>query len=469
MSSMPLRHARRPQRNRIARRIVGAFAVMLALLIFLTGSVAADPQTRVGKLRIDGAITPVMATYVGRGIDRAADRGDHAVIIEMDTPGGLSSAMDDIVSDILNSHIPVIVWVAPDGARAASAGVYITYAAHVAAMSPATNIGSATPVQIGNDGQASETPTAMDRKIVNDAVAKIRSLAELRGRNGDWAEDAVRDAANVRASEADKLGVIDFIAATQDDLLQQADGMTVAVAGQQVTLTTADAQVETIDMSFFERLLQVLTDPNIAYILLSLGSLAIIFEIANPGGIGPGAIGVILLLGGFYGLGTINSNWAGLALMILAFVLFALDVFLTTHGVLTISGVGAFLFGSLLLSNTRNPDVLNVSRSVIFAMTAMVALFFVFVVSAVIRIRKKPAVTGTNAMVGTLGVARTNLRPTGMVFIFGELWQARSEIPVEAGESVRVIAIDGLELHVAPAELESGSTPPVSPSPHPSG
>ena len=469
MSSMPLRHARRPQRNRIARRIVGAFAVMLALLIFLTGSVAADPQTRVGKLRIDGAITPVMATYVGRGIDRAADRGDHAVIIEMDTPGGLSSAMDDIVSDILNSPIPVIVWVAPDGARAASAGVYITYAAHVAAMSPATNIGSATPVQIGNDGQASETPTAMDRKIVNDAVAKIRSLAELRGRNGDWAEDAVRDAANVRAGEADKLGVIDFIAATQDDLLQQADGMTVAVAGQQVTLTTANAQVETIDMSFFERLLQVLTDPNIAYILLSLGSLAIIFEIANPGGIRPGAIGVILLLGGFYGLGTINSNWAGLALMILAFVLFALDVFLTTHGVLTISGVGAFLFGSLLLSNTRNPDVLNVSRSVIFAMTAMVALFFVFVVSAVIRIRNKPAVTGTNAMVGTLGVARTNLRPTGMVFIFGELWQARSEIPVEAGESVRVIAIDGLELHVAPAELESGSAPPVSPSPHPSG
>lgn len=468
MSSTPRRQATSQHRRNVARSMIGAVAAMLGLLILLASPAAADSQTRVGKLRIDGTITPVMATYVGRGIDRAAERGDHAIIIEMNTPGGLSSAMDDIVSDILNAPIPVIVWVAPDGARAASAGVYITYAAHVAAMAPATNIGSATPVQIGDDGQVSDTPTAMERKIVNDAVAKIRSLAELRGRNGDWAEDSVREAANVRASEAVELGVVDFIAATQDELLQQADGMTVAVAGQQVTLTTADAQVATIDMSFFERLLQVLTDPNIAYILLSLGSLAIIFEIANPGGIGPGAIGVILLLGGFYGLGTINSNWAGLALMVLAFVLFALDVFLTTHGVLTISGVAAFLFGSLLLSNTRNPDVLNVSRSVIFAMTAMVTLFFAFIVTAVVRIRKKPAVTGTPAMVGTVGVARTNLRPTGMVFIFGELWQARSESPVEKGESVCVVAIEGLELLVAPVESESGSTPPVAPSLNPS-
>jgi len=222
-------------------------------------------------------------------------------------------------------------------------------------------------------------------------------------------------------------------------------------------------------MSFFEQLLQVLTDPNIAYILLSLGSLAIIFEIANPGGVGPGAIGVILLLAGFYGLGTLDSNWTGLGLMILAFVLFALDVFLPSHGVLTISGIGAFLLGSLLLANTRNPDVLQVSRSVIFATTAAVAMFFAFVVTAVVRIRHKPAVTGTPAMVGTVGVARTDLDPNGMVFIFGELWQAQADMPVRKGDRVRVVAVEGLELVVTPAESEAGATPPVSPHPRASG
>lgn len=457
-------------RRRVSPRgWVTAIAALVVLTALLTANAAADPGKRVGKIRIDGAITPVMATYVGRGIERSADRGDHAVIIEMDTPGGLSSAMDEIVGDILNAPIPVIVWVAPDGARAASAGVYITYAAHVAAMAPATNIGSATPVQIGGEGETSGTPTTMDRKVVNDAVAKIRALAERRGRNADWAEKAVRDADNVSASQAVELGVVDFIAASQDELLAKADGRTVDVLGQQVVLQTAGSPVATIDMSFFEQLLQVLSDPNIAYILLSLGSLAIIFEIANPGGVGPGAVGVILLLAGFYGLGTIDSNWAGLGLMILAFALFALDVFLPTHGVLTISGIGAFLLGSLLLANTRNPDVLSVSRSVIFAMTAMVAVFFVFVVSAVVRIRHKPAVTGTPAMVGTIGVARTDLEPSGMVFISGELWQASSDVTVRKGEPVRVVAVEGLALVVTPAESEAGAAPPVSPRPSASG
>lgn len=447
------------------RRWVTAIAALVILAAFFAAGTTADPSNRVGKIRVEGAITPVMATYVGRGIERAANRGDHAIIIEMDTPGGLSSAMDDIVGDILNAPIPVIVWVAPDGARAASAGVYITYAAHVAAMAPVTNIGSATPVQIGNEGEASGTPTAMDRKIVNDAVAKIRAIAEQRGRNADWAEKAVRDADNVSATQAVQLGVVDFIAASQDELLAKADGRAVNVLGQQVVLRTADAQVETIGMSFFEQLLQVLSDPNIAYILLSLGALAIIFEVANPGGIGPGAIGVILLLAGFYGLGTLDSNWTGLGLMILAFVLFALDVFLPSHGVLTISGIGAFLLGSLLLANTRNPDVLSVSRSVVFAMTAAVGIFFAFVVSAVVRIRHKPAVTGTPAMIGTIGVARTDLEPAGMIFISGELWQARSDTTVHKGEPVRVVAVEGLALVVTPAESEAGAAPPASPYP----
>ena len=285
MFRWPARQRLSSRRRPSPRGWITAIATLVVFTALFTANTAADPSNRVGKIRIDGAITPVMATYVGRGIERAAERGDHAIIIEMDTPGGLSSAMDDIVGDILNAPIPVIVWVAPDGARAASAGVYITYAAHVAAMAPATNIGSATPVQIGGEGETSGTPTTMDRKVVNDAVAKIRALAERRGRNADWAEKAVRDAANVSANQAVQLGVVDFIAASQDELLAKADGRSVDVLGQQIVLQTAGAPVETIDMSFFEQLLQVLSDPNIAYILLSLGSLAIIFEIANPGGI----------------------------------------------------------------------------------------------------------------------------------------------------------------------------------------
>lgn len=452
-------------RTATTRRWAIGIATLAALLSIIATTVSANPDNRIGKIEIDGAITPVMATYVGRGIDRAAERGDHAVVIEIDTPGGLSSAMDDIVGDVLNAPLPVIVWVAPDGARAASAGVYITYAAHVAAMAPATNIGSATPVQIGGEGEESGTPTAMERKVVNDAVAKIRALAERRDRNADWAERAVRDADNISANQAVELGVVEFIAASQDELLALADGRTVDVLGQQVVLQTAGAQVDAIEMSFFEQLLQVLTDPNIAYILLSLGSLAIVFEVANPGGVGPGAIGVILLLAGFYGLGTLDSNWTGLGLIVLAFILFALDVFLPSHGVLTISGVGAFLLGSLLLANTRNPEVLQISRSVIFAMTAAVALFFAFVVTAVVRIRDKPAVTGTPAMVGTVGVARTDLDPRGMVFIAGELWQAQSDAPVGKGEHVAVVAVDGLALRVTPVGSEAGASPPSTPQP----
>ena len=458
------RSSTRPQRSTPVQWSIMLVAISV-LIAVVTSTAAADSGNRVGKISVDDAITPPLATYIDRSIQRASERGDHALIIELNTPGGLSSAMDDIVRDILNAPIPIIVWVAPDGARAASAGVYITYAAHVAAMAPATNIGSATPVQIGAGGEANATPTTMDRKIINDAVAKIRALAERRGRNGDWAEAAVRDAENIPASQAVQLGVVDFIAASQEELLTQSDGRTVDVLGQPVVLHTAGAQVETFRMSFFEQFLQVLTNPNIAYILLSLGSLAIIFEIANPGGIGPGAVGVILLLAGFYGLGTLDSNWTGLALMILAFILFALDVFLPSHGVLTLSGIGAFLLGSLMLANTRSPSVLQVSRSVVFAMTAMMAVFFGFIIGAVVRIRKKPAVTGLSALVGTVGIARSDLDPEGMVFVFGELWQARADAPIHTGEHVRVVAIEGLALVVTPAEPEHDATTPALPLP----
>jgi membrane-bound serine protease (ClpP class) len=442
------------------RRVIALIAAVTGLLLAgFAGTNAQESDRHVDIIDIDGAITPVMATYVGRGIDKSVDRGDSAVIIRMDTPGGLSSAMDDIISDILGSPIPVVVYVAPEGARAASAGVYITYASHVAAMAPSTNIGSATPVQLGDESDDNGEST-MDRKIINDAAAKIRGLAELRGRNADWAESAVRDAANITSSEAVQLNVIDFIAKDIDDVLAQADGREVVVRGETVTVQTAGASVSEIDMSIFEKFLQVITDPNIAFVLVSLGTLAIVFELANPGGIGPGAVGAIMLLAGFYALGTLDTNWAGLALMGLAFLLFVIDVFVPTHGILTISGIFAFLLGGLLLSNTRNDDVLSISRIVIFTVTALMGAFFLFLAGSAWRSRRRPVTTGANAMIGATAVVRSSLDPDGMVFVHGELWQATStDGPAGRGELVRVVRVDGLHLTVSPLTVEAELPP----------
>jgi membrane-bound serine protease (ClpP class) len=456
--------ARSPSINRhhILLRLLGTALVLAGLLLTAVGGVLAqEPNAKpsVALIDIDGTITPVMATYVGRGIDRSADRGDRAVILRMDTPGGLSSAMDDIVSDILASPIPVIVYVAPEGARAASAGVYITYAAHVAAMAPATNIGSATPVNLGDESD-NNNESAMDRKIVNDAVAKIRGLAERRGRNADWAEAAVRDADNITASVAVEKNVVDFIAGDLDSVLAQANGRTVVVRGQTVTVETAGASVSEIDMSFFEKLLQVVTDPNIAFVLVSLGTLAIVFELANPGGIGPGAVGGIMLVTGFYALGTLDTNWAGLALMGLAFLLFVIDVFVPTHGILTISGIVSFLFGGLLLSNTRNDDVREISRIVIFTITALMGIFFLVLAGTAWRSLGRPPSTGESTLLGAIAVVRRPLEPDGMVFVQGELWQATSSGgPAGRGQLVQILGIDGLRLTVTPVTVKAGVPP----------
>jgi membrane-bound serine protease (ClpP class) len=448
--------------NYLWRSLFVASLLFGMLLIGFNGVAAQDGQRQVGLVSVDGTITPVMATYVGRGIDVAAQRGYDAVILEVDTPGGLSSAMDDIVADILASPIPVLVYVAPEGARAGSAGVYIAYAAHVSAMAPATNIGSATPVQLGGEGTTEET--AMDRKVVNDAVAKIRGLAELRDRNADWGEEAVRDAANIVATEAAAIGVIDFVATSRDDLLRQADGREVIVRGQPATVETAGASIHPHEMRFFERLLQIITDPNIAFVLVSLGTLALIFELANPGAIGPGAVGAIMMLTGFYALGTLDTNWAGLALIGLAFLLFALDVFVSSGGILTVAGIFAFLLGGLLLSNTRNDEVLHISRVVIFTMTAMMGLFFFFVAGSVWRTRGTPVQSGKNMLVGHVGVARSDLNPHGMVFVQGELWKATAGgAHIAAGERVRVTSIDGMRLTVMPVTADMGLPPPPAP------
>lgn len=417
-------------------------------LIFAFPTGAQSTNQSVAKVEIDGAITPVMALYVDRGIDDAVERGDAAVMLEIDTPGGLSSAMDDIISDILHSPIPVIAYVAPEGARAASAGMYITYAAHVAAMAPVTNIGSATPVQLSGDDDGEES--AMDRKVINDAVARVRELADLRGRNADWAEDAVRDAVNVGAQQAVDLNVVDFIASDYDELFAKADGREVRVESGMVTVETAGATLHDIDMSLFERILQIIVNPNVAFILLSLGTLGLVFELSSPGAIFPGVAGALMMIVGFYALGTLESNAAGFILIALAFALFVLEVFVVSHGILAVGGIIAFILGGLLLSNTRNPEVLQISRWVIFTVAILIGLFFIFVVGSVIKIRGKAPVSGDTSLIGATGVARTDLDPQGTIFLHGELWQAavEDEPVILKGEQVKVQAREGIKLRV---------------------
>jgi membrane-bound serine protease (ClpP class) len=436
-----------------AIRLVALVLVMAGLLV--TPLAAQDSAPQVTKLEIDGAITPIMATYVDRGLEEAAERGHDAVIIQMDTPGGLSSAMDDIIADILASPVPVLVWVGPEGARAASAGMYITYAAHVAAMAPVTNIGSATPINLGGEEDDSDL-SASDRKVINDAVARARELADLRGRNADWAEDAVRDAANVGSREAVELNIVDFIATDIDDALAQADGREVLVGGQIVTVRTAGARVHDLDMSFFEKLLQIIVDPNVAFVLLSLGTLGLIFELSNPGAIFPGVAGAIMVIVGFYALGTLESNAAGLVLIALAFALFVLEVFVVSGGILTVGGIIMFVLGGLLLSNTRNPEVLQISRAVIFTTAALIGLFFFFVVGSVVKTRGKAPATGRESFIGREGVARTDLDPRGRVFVDGALWSAQAvgEPVILKGEPVRVVGRDGMLLSVERIKAE---------------
>lgn len=453
---------RQPHPGLILLRALPALLLVLGALLLVPATAAQEAdQPEVTRLKLDGTITPIMATYIERGIDDAIERGDDAVLIQMDTPGGLSSAMDDIINEILASPIPVIVWVGPEGARAASAGMYITYAAHVASMAPVTNIGSATPIQAGTEGAEEGDETALDRKVVNDAVARIRELALLRGRNAEWGEAAVRDAANVGSSEAVGLDIVDFIAVDVDDALNQADGMLVQVQGGETTVNTASADVQTDDMSFFERLLQIIVDPNIAFVLLSLGTLGLIFELSNPGAIFPGVAGAIMMVTGFYALGTLDSNWTGFVLIAFAFALFVLEVFVVSHGILAVGGVISFLLGGLLLSNTNNPEVLQISRWVIFTVTACLGLFFLFIVGSVARTRKLKPSTGQNALIGLSGEVRSDLDPDGMVFIFGELWKAHSAGgAIPRGEQVTVTAVDGLLLTVRRADATDAAPSP---------
>jgi membrane-bound serine protease (ClpP class) len=343
----------------------------------------------------------------------------------------------------------VVLYVSPPGSRAASAGVYITYAAHVSAMAPNTNIGSATPVSMGENGEQQMSPE-MRAKVTNDAVAYIRSLAEERGRNADWAEKAVREGANVTAQEAARTGVVDLVANDLDDLLRQIDGRTVATASGQVTLRTAGAPVERIEMGLVDELLHAISDPTIAYILISLGTMGMFFELSNPGSILPGVAGGICLLLGFYALGTLPVNYAGLGLIGFALLLFVVDVFTPSHGILTLGGLVSFVLGSLLLFNVPEAAPwIGLSLWTILGVTAVMGGFFVIVAQLVARSHGLKPTVGREALIGQVGRARTALTPGGMVWVSSALWEATSESgEIPSGARVEVTAVDGLHLLV---------------------
>ena len=423
--------------------------ILLVLIgLLLVASIATSVQSaspRIDVLTIKGTINPVLIDYVERGIEEAEDNGAEALIIQMDTPGGLDTAMRDIIQLIVNSRVPVVVYVAPSGARAASAGVFITIAAHVAVMAPNTAIGAAHPVAMGGE----EIPGAMEEKILNDAAAYIRSLAEAHGRNMEWAEKAVRESVSATEREALELNVIDMIAPDLDTLIIQLDGSQVTMLdGSQITLQTRGAAIHDVPMKTIEGFLYAIADPNIAYILMSLAMLGIMAEIFNPGLIFPGVVGGISLLLAFYSLGVLPVNYAGVLFIVLAFGLFVAEVLTTTFGLFTAGGIVSLVIGSLILFQGASP-VFQVDPWLIATVTIVIAGAFAFIINRAISAHRKQAKTGREELIGKTAVVKVALNPEGTIFFKGERWSAISEEgSVAPGEEVVIEKLDGLMLYV---------------------
>ena len=393
---------------------------------------------------LDGVISPASSSYLVRVISVAEESDAVCLIFKIDTPGGLDISMREITKRILNARIPVIVYVAPKGARAASAGVFILYASHVAAMAPGTNVGAAHPVSMG--GQ--QMDSVMTEKVTNDAVAYLRALAKERGRNADWAELSVRESASVDAETAVELGVADLIAESESDLIEQLDGREIKVEDGTLVLETRDRPVREVKMTLRERLLLLLTNPNIAYVLLLLGIYGLFFELQNPGMIFPGVVGGICLILGFYSLHVLPVNYAGLALIILSAILFILEIYVTSQGLLTIGGVVALVFGSLILFDSDVP-YLRVSWEVIMLVVIIVAGFVIFLLTLGVQAQFRRKTTGSEGIVGEVGTAKTDIKSTGgTVFVHGEFWNARSDSVITKGHKVKVLGVSEMILKV---------------------
>lgn len=442
----------------------------IGLLLILAGGLSAcasrpNVPDKVHVLRWDGVVNPVMARYIDRGLDTAERSNAPAVVLQLDTPGGLDSSMREIVQRIEASTVPVIVFVSPSGSRAASAGTFITMAGHVAAMAPNTTIGAATPVS----GTGEDIEGAMGRKVINDAVAYIRGIAELRGRNADWAESAVRDAAAVHETEALSLNVVDFVATDVPSLLAMADGMQVRVAAadgvgtRSFTLATAGVALHENGPNLFENLLYLLASPDIAFLLLTLGGLALIVEIWTPG-FGVGIFGVIMLILAYFSLGALPVNWAGVALISLGLVLLLLELFMAGFGVFGIGGIIAIVLGGLILTGSSETGF-QVSRWLVIGTGVAIGAFFLLVVGAIMKVRNMPTHSGKQKLIGARGETRTALDPAGYVMIEGERWEAFTDTPpIEAGRQIIVQDQVGLRLRVALDPAYAGVGPAARPA-----
>ncbi len=417
--------------------------VLVAVLLF-GGSQARANTPVIYTLTAAGSINPGLADFIIEGIEKAEKDKAEALVILLDTPGGLEASMRKICQAIINSKVPVIVYVSPKGARAASAGVFITIAGHVAAMAPGSNIGAAHPVGIG----LGKMDKVMSEKVVNDMVAFGRSLAKERGRNADWVEKAVRKSVSIDAEEAKRLKVIDFIAEDLNEVLKQANNLPVKIGGKTERLKTLGVPVREIQEGLSTRILKHIADPNIAFILMMIGLAGLYFELAHPGVVLPGVVGALCLLLAFYAFQTLPVNYIGLLLILLAFVFFILEVYVTSYGLLSFGGIISLFLGSMMLFRGRGEVGMEIAWSVLIPTVVIVSLFFFGIAALVMRTHLRRSMTGSAGLIGEKGVAHTNLAPGGQVFVHGEYWQAVSDEPINAGEPVEVVEVTGLKLKV---------------------
>lgn len=421
------------------------YLFILSVVLLLSGGIPVHSQEKapVYVIEVDGIINPATSKFITESIDQAIEKGAQCLIIQLDTPGGLMESMRLIVKKIMTSAIPVIVYVSPSGGRAASAGVFITMAAHIAVMAPGTHIGAAHPVSLG-EGKESKT---MSEKIVNDTVSYIKTIAKTRGKNVEWGEKAVRKSVSITEEEALKLNVIDFVSPDLQDLLNKIDGKVVKFDGVTRTLLTKGVKPRSLEMSWRYRFLDIISNPSIAYILLMLGIYGIFFELSNPGSILPGVVGGIFLILAFYALQMLPINFAGLALILFAIILFIAEIKVVSHGLLSVAGVISLFLGSLMLIESPT-EYMRISLSVIIPAVGVSAGFFIFAVTKAIKARLTKPSTGKEGIIGEIGTVVTKLSPEGKVAIHGEFWKAESDQSIDVGEKIQVISVNNLMLKV---------------------
>jgi membrane-bound serine protease (ClpP class) len=449
---------------------------LLGLLLASTQTAGRESErAEAVMIEVKGPIGPAISDFIQRNIEKAVGQGSQAIILKMDTPGGLDTAMREIIKAILASQIPVVTYVSPSGARAASAGTYILYASHVAVMAPATNLGAATPIPIGpgatpgegekkksndekdgkaeQDDGASSPQGAMQRKIVNDAVAYIRSLADLRGRNADWAEEAVRSGESLTAEAALEQNVIDFIADDVDALLGKLHGRKVKMQSSELVIDTEGWNVVTIEPDWRTKFLAVITDPNVAYLLMLLGVYGLLFELYSPGAVIPGLVGAIALLLALYAFQVLPVNYAGAALILLGIALMVTELVTPTFGAVGVAGVVAFIVGSVILFDT-DVEGFQISMPLVVTVGAAAAVIFSATIIIALKQRRRPIASGQEEMIGALAEALETFEGSGKVRTHGEIWYARAQQPVTAGQKLRIKNVHGLTLEVEAMEEE---------------